>query len=193
MLQPNVAYLAAFRDGSVKIGTSTLKRRDERLTEQGAWLATIVASSTDGFAIRDLEDKITRDLGLPQSVSSRRKLRGLANPAANEVLRCRLTDHANYVGRLIQQLGDDRLSVMNVPWQSHAVADHVWDNVHKYGPSLNLGCHELNIRAASGRRVAFTRSGHGDVFVADLGPLMGTELELGDFDPVSIAVQDALF
>jgi hypothetical protein len=193
MVQPNVAYLAAFRDGSIKIGTSTLKRQQERLTEQGAWMAQVVATSTDGFAIRDLEDKVTRDLGLPQSVSGRRKVAGLANPTSNQLLENKLSELAIGVRRVITELGDDRLKTKSESWHSHAVTDSTWENVHAYAQNLKLGNHDLTVRAVSGRQIAFSRSGADDIFVADLGPLLGIELELGEFDPSPIPVQDSLF
>lgn len=43
--QPNELYLAAFRDGSVKVGTSTAPRLRTRLTEQGAWRARVVGTA----------------------------------------------------------------------------------------------------------------------------------------------------
>ena len=193
MLQPNVAYLAAFRDGSIKIGTSTAKRQQERLTEQGAWIARVVASSTDGLAIRVLEDTVTRRFGLPQSVSSRRKVAGLANPASNDMLEARIEELAAGVSEVISELEDDRLRPAEDRWESHAVNNELWDKVHLYGHSLTSGNHQLTVKAVSGRQIAFSRSGGADVFVADLGPLYGLELELGDFTPAPIAVQDALF
>ncbi len=193
MLQPNVGYLAAFRDGSIKIGTSTAKRQQERLTEQGAWVARIVASSTDGLAIRVLEDTVTKRLGLAQSVSARRKVAGLANPASDDMLESRLSDLSVAVAEIISDLNDDRLTVADDRWESGAIGNQVWDHVHLYGQSLTTGSHQLTVKAVSGRQIAFTRSGGEDVFVADLGPLMGVQLELGNFQPAPIAVQDALF
>ena len=193
MMQPNVAYLAAFRDGSIKIGTSTLKRQQERLTEQGAWIAEVVATSTDGFAIRDLEDKVTQDLGLPQSLNARRKVAGLANPMSNQLLEAKLSELGAAVGEVIAELSDDRLKHKSEKWFSQAVSDPIWDNVHSYGQNLKVGNHDLTVRAVSGRQIAFSRSGADDIFVTDLGPLMGLELELGEFAPSPIAVQDSLF
>lgn len=193
MLQPNVAYLAAFRDGSIKIGTSTLKRQDERLTEQGAWLAKVIATSTDGIAIRALEDQVTRQLGVPQSVSARRKVAGLANPASDDLLGAKLADLGEKAHNVLTDLDDDRLKPADQLWESQASGDPIWDNVHSYGHSLRIGSHQLRVLAASGRQVAFSRAEGSDVFVADLGPLLGLELELGEFQPAPIAVQDALF
>ncbi|MGI9642827.1 MAG: DUF2797 domain-containing protein, partial [Acidimicrobiia bacterium] len=89
--QPNLLYLAAFRDGSVKVGTTTAKRGDKRLVEQGAWTARFVTRADDGYAVRDLEDRVTTELGIAQSVSIGRKLDGMVTPV--------LTD------RLISELG----------------------------------------------------------------------------------------
>ena len=76
----NILYLAAFRDGSIKVGTSTGTRRHTRLIEQGAWRAIEVAEVSDGFAVRRLEDLVTERLTLPQAVATTRKLRGMVSP-----------------------------------------------------------------------------------------------------------------
>ncbi|MFV2040323.1 MAG: DUF2797 domain-containing protein, partial [Acidimicrobiales bacterium] len=78
--QPNLLYIAAFRDGSVKVGTTTEKRGHVRLLEQGAWRAVIVARADDGYVVRTVEDTVTAEVGLSQSVSIARKVEGMASP-----------------------------------------------------------------------------------------------------------------
>ena len=84
--QPNLLYLAAFRDGSTKVGTSTEKRLHTRLAEQGAWVARVVAWTPDGITVRLLEDLVTKRLELPQAVSASRKLGGLTQPVPEDRL-----------------------------------------------------------------------------------------------------------
>ena len=105
--QTNELYVAAFRDGSLKIGTSTGHRTAKRLTEQGAWRAVRVASVTDGFTVRLLEDLVTEKLGLTQSVAVKRKLQGMTNPLGDRLLDERLDPMVQEVHRLIGSL--DRL------------------------------------------------------------------------------------
>ncbi len=105
--QPNVLYVAGFRDGSLKIGTSTAHRAATRLAEQGAWQAVEVASVNDGFTVRRLEDLITDKLGLPQSVAIARKLQGMASPVGETVLVERLEATVADVHTLLGSL--DRL------------------------------------------------------------------------------------
>lgn len=191
--QANVAYIAAFRDGSMKVGTSTTGRHAERLAEQGAWLALTVASATDGIAIRKLEDQITHKLGVSQSVSGQRKVAGLANPRPDEVLLARLAELGADVAKLIPTLGDDRLQLSLNLWESPARGKALWKQLHAYPLDLRIGHHDLLVQGACGRIVAFSRRGSDDIFVADLGPLLGLELEIGDFTPDPVAVQEALF
>ena len=104
--QPNVLYLAAFRDGSVKVGTSTARRHHKRLTEQGAWRALVVATTTDGYAVRDIEDRVTAELEVPQPVSIGRKLDGMASPLPDHSLDEELAWRADQVRDLQQRMAD---------------------------------------------------------------------------------------
>ena len=191
--QPNELYLAAFRDGSIKVGTTTAARRNKRLAEQGAWRARIVASSTDGFAVRDIEDRVTTEYDLPQSVAIGRKLDGMVTPKADDALAAQLDRHALEVGDLVERMDDIRLEAASVDWCSPSGTDTTWSSVHKYPLKLESGNHDLEVLSACGRLVAIRRPGGGDIFVADLGRLYGIELEIGDFGSDELAVQDALF
>ena len=107
--QPNLLYLAGFRDGSVKIGTSTAVRIEKRLLEQGAWQARIVAEAADGYSVRIAEDLITTSLHIPQSVSASRKLAGLGRPLTDETLTARLEPLATEVTHLLTRQNDSRV------------------------------------------------------------------------------------
>lgn len=192
--KPNVAYLAGFRDGSIKIGTSTAPRLETRLLEQGAWLATTVALATNGFAVRMLEDLITSELGLPQSVTVTRKLRGLTDPRPDDSLVTKLAQWTQGVHRLIGELNDDRLNAANTEWMNPNASDESWSRVHPYPQRLDRGAHAFVIEKACGRSILLRRPGGTDSFVADIGQLFGVECTIGDdVVPDELTVQDSLF
>ena len=190
----NVAYLAAFRDGSIKIGTSTAPRLETRLREQGAWAARVVANAANGIAVRVLEDAATAELGLAQAVSIRRKLDGLAQPKTDDSLDRELSSWVAGVHRVISELGDDRLSPTDGRWDNPYRASLDWDGLHQYPNRLDRGAHDLEIAGAVGRAVRVERPGSGDRFVADIGQLFGYEITLTeDVVPDEVTVQDSLF
>jgi len=191
--QPNKLYLAAFRDGSIKVGTSTAPRLVERLHEQGAWVARVVADSDDGYAVRTLEDRISAELGLPQSVSIRRKLEGLQQPRPDRSLVDEIELWTDRVHELVDRSGEDRLSPASDDWRFEQADDPVFAGPHPYPLKLDSGTHDIELLAASGRAVVLGRPTTGDRFVADIRALFGFELPLGEFEPDPLAVQDALF
>ena len=204
--QRNILYLAAFRDGSVKVGTSTATRTAKRLAEQGAWQAVEVAAVGDGFAVRRLEDLVTEKLGLPQSVAVSRKLRGMASPLDEAALGDRLRPLVADVHGLLRSLdrlpgGDDATGAGDAPdvelcaehWRFPAADDDVWVGLHQYPARLDRGAHHIEVVAMCGRMAVLGRPGSADRFVADLGRLFGVELDLGRYEPDQLAVQDSLF
>jgi len=192
--KPNIAYLAAFRDGSVKVGTSTAPRLETRLREQGAWVARTVAHAADGLAVRILEDAITADIGLTQSVTIRRKLDGLTTPQAEATLDRELTSWVFGVHRVIDELADDRLTPANDLWENPLRGSPAWEGLHLYPHRLDRGAHNLELVDACGRAVRMVRPTGSDVFVADIGQLFGLEFTLADdVVPDEVSVQDSLF
>lgn len=193
----NVLYLAAFRDGSVKVGTSTASRRSTRLTEQGAWRAVEVAEVGDGFAVRRLEDLVTERLGLPQAVATTRKLRGMLAPRSDAELDARLTDRAAEVHALLAgdegQAAAEDATATDVRWASAEATDPAWDRPHPYPLALDTGQHHIRIEAMCGRLAAVSRPGGSDRFVIDIGRLYGREIEIGTFQSDEVTVQDSLF
>jgi len=192
--QPNRLYLAAFRDGSVKIGTSTLTRSQRRLEEQGAWLATFVAETVNGRVVRHLEDAVTEQLGLAQSVSAVRKLRGLVNPVGDATLRATLDEFAESVEtHVISRELASTVTSLAEPWR-HPMADHeALDGAIEYPLRVLRGSHDLELITAVGRHLVARRPGGADTFVFDPQPLFGVWLELGDYGSDEIAIQDSLF
>ncbi len=205
--QTNLLYIAGFRDGSIKVGTTTESRTQQRLAEQGAWRARLVARAFDGVAVRQLEDLVTELLGIPQAVSISRKLDGLAVSSENEAaerereLMATIASAAAKVRQVIDHAGDTRFEATDIDWQAPSHDHPVWHRVHRYPLALDEGAHQIEIVDAVGRAIAFRRSGtteprgsaSNDVFVADLGRLFGVELELGEHGSTEIAVQDSLF
>lgn len=191
--QPNQLYLAAFRDGSIKVGTSTLTRLQERLTEQGAWIAHLVALTSDGFAVRDLEDRVTAEVGLQQSVNISRKLAGLVRPVDDDALVSRLERHGQQVSKLIERMSDSRIQPSHEMWHNPVSAEQALQKPLRYPLKLRSGSHDLEVVAAVGRIAAVRRPDTIDVFVIDLQELYGIDLELGDFESDEIAIQDSLF
>jgi len=191
--QPNSLYLACFRDGSIKVGTSTAPRLTIRLAEQGAWLARVVASTTDGFAVRSLEDQVTVELGLPQSVSIRRKLVGLATPRPDEALVAELDRWTGLVHALIDARSDDRATKSSDDWAFGSATNPLWDSLHSYPLKLASGSHDIECMSASGRAVVLRRPGSDDHFVVDIQQLFGLVITPGDHIPDELSVQDSLF
>lgn len=202
--QTNVLYLAAFRDGSLKVGTSTAHRTDKRLREQGAWMASLVATVSDGFTVRRLEDLVTEKLGLTQSVAVKRKLHGMVNPLGEARLAQRLDEMVDEVHRLIGSMDrlpgsqDSRtiaetIELTDRPWGFPGSDSDVWDRLHQYPARLDAGTHHLEVVAVCGRMAVVARPGSDDRFIADLGQLFGVELDLGHYRPDPLAVQDSLF
>ncbi len=191
--QPNLLYLAAFRDGSVKVGTTTEKRRQKRLAEQGAWRAIIVARADDGYAVRVAEDAVTAGLGVAQSVSVGRKLDGMASPKPATVIEGLLGQMATDVRALLQDLDGPKLMALGEAWEFPGSEHSDWSGLHRYPLRLDSGSHDLEVSNACGRLVVLRRPGGADAFIADLGQLFGVELRLGHYESDQLAVQDSLF
>ncbi len=190
--QPNVLYLAAFGDGSIKIGTSTAERTNRRLLEQGALMAAVVAKADDGIVVRRAEDLVTEQLGITQSVAAGRKLRGLVTPMSPDRLSARLDDARERVHNLLDDGPSAGVASTFEPWVNPALSRVSAEKFFHYPADLRRDAHHLTIDYMVGRlAVGFGRS--GDRFVFDLGRIFGLEIEFGDFDPVELTVQDSLF
>lgn len=195
--QTNWIYLAAFRDGSLKVGTSSERRRYTRLQEQGAWKARFVAQARDGIAVRVAEDLITARLDISQSVSARRKRRGLATSVPDTQLDTRLAQSAEAVHHLLADATDDGtvqgVAVADEPWESAAVGQPVWDRLMDYPVHLGSGAHAVQVVEVCGRMLAVEQPRSGDRFVTDVAELFGFPIDVGDHEPDPIQVQDSLF
>ena len=183
----------------MKVGTSTVANAGKRLAEQGAWLARFVAETADGRIVRTLEDEVTEYTGLPQSVSARRKLRGLLSPVADVELEEHLAAEAQRaLDDVVLPNAGDRVTPLDprlrrVAWR-HPVAGHqALGTLIDYPLSVGRGRHDLVLQTAVGRHLIAGRPGGDDHFVFDPAPLYGLWREVGDFGSDEIAIQDSLF
>lgn len=197
LAKKNYLYLAGFRDGSIKVGTSTAHRREARLLEQGAWVAAVVAEANDGYVVREIEDHVTEFLQVSQSVSGSRKLSGHQDPVSDVELIAQLDGLAEKVRALADALADKRLTSVAETWSNPMrLREHA--AVVRYPLDPTVGAHDLEILDACGRIVFCSRTtveGARDpeVFTFDLGTLFGVELELGAFAPDEATLQTSLF
>ena len=113
MAQPHWLYLATFADGTTKVGTAAEPRKRSRLDEQGALIATYLAKSPDGRAVRYLEDALTRRLGLTQTVRAAAKLTALAE--LRDLAPARAA-HEQHLARAAEALAAMNIPAMLEPW-----------------------------------------------------------------------------
>ncbi len=73
--EPHIVYLTYFGQDKYKVGTTSYKRRYERLLEQGASRSLIIATGT-GKQVRKIEDSIGK-LGLYTLIQSSYKMKNL--------------------------------------------------------------------------------------------------------------------
>lgn len=162
-------------------------------------MALLVAETTNGIAVRSLEDLVTEVWSLPQAVSARRKINGLISPISDAELDLGLRTAARDVARLMERTPDDRVEPLATGddpgerWR-HPMADHpALANVLAYPLALTSGNHDLEVITAVGRALLVRRSFGDDVFAIDPAPLFGVELDMGDYGSDEIAIQDSLF
>lgn len=192
--QPNRLYLAGFRDGTIKVGTSTLSRAERRLREQGAWHARFVAEATNGRAVRVLEDAVTEQLDVPQSVAASRKRRGLVVPVDDLRLESDLDALAErVVTKVLERTPLPSVTTLDITWRNPLCGQAMVEGLVDYPLALDRGRHDLELVAAVGRLLLARRPAGDDVFVLDPAPLFGVWLEAGDFGSDEIAIQDSLF
>ncbi|MFE9367833.1 DUF2797 domain-containing protein [Streptomyces sp. NPDC006978] len=196
MAQPHWLYMATFADGTTKIGTAAEPRKRSRLDEQGALIATYLARSADGRAVRFLEDALTRSLGLTQTVRAAAKLMALAK------LRDLAPAHAahqQHLGRATEALSSMNVPATPEPWTPPGEGDllrtpEVGRALYPHDP--RSGEHGLTVLSCLGSQVLATANGEAEQapYLLDLGTLKGQRLVLGaQFSSPPAAVQSALF
>lgn len=89
-LEPHMVYLAHFGAGTFKVGMTHARRGIHRLLEQGARMGLLLAQFPDAHQARALEERMARELGVPETVRSARKRHLLGAPFAPAAVRSEL-------------------------------------------------------------------------------------------------------
>ncbi len=190
---PHRLYVAIFRDGSTKIGTTRGTSGGQRLVEQGAWFAKYVGHVEDGFLVRELEDLVSESLNLGQAVDTRKKISGHLRAKDDNELQKILEGVTLEVRKVLKAQNVEGYSLLNETWSNPAIEDPLWQDLVAYPATLTHGAHEFTIRSMVGRLAACTRTGMTEVFLLDLQTLLGRPLERGDFELDELALQVSLF
>ncbi|GAA3012900.1 DUF2797 domain-containing protein [Actinokineospora diospyrosa] len=194
MNQPHWLYLATFADGATKVGTAAEPRKHSRLNEQGALVATYLTTTPDGRAVRYLEDAITRDLRMPQTVRATTKLKALASLTSLAVAH---TAHAQHVTRVTDMLTATGNPTSLEKWVPPAEGNRLRAAGRSralYPHDLQDGEHGVTVTSCIGTQVLTTLSGDDEMdYVLDLGTLKGRRITLGPFTSPTAAVQGSLF
>uniref|UniRef100_UPI000462D553 DUF2797 domain-containing protein n=1 Tax=Arthrobacter sp. TB 26 TaxID=494420 RepID=UPI000462D553 len=195
LMQPHWLYIATFANGASKVGTAANLRKWKRLAEQGAVTARYVARADDGRVVRNLEDLVTRDAGVPQQIRSAAKAAALTGPAPAvelDALNCRL---AGVVRGLLSGAGGGGFEVVDERWLRPGLSDAVCGPAvrHAYPHELSTGAHGFRIDSLSGSVALAGLDGADLEFVVNLGQLKARTIELGDHGSDVPAVQEPLF
>lgn len=195
MAQPHWLYLATFADGTTKVGTAAAPRKHSRLDEQGALVATYLAESPDGRAVRILEDTLARRLGLTQTVRAAAKLKALA---AFRDMGPVHTAHKQHLEPAANALSDLNIPAVLEPWTPPSQGKllrtpHADRTPYPHDP--REGEHGLTVLSCVGSNVLASTDGDGELaYVLDLGALKGRRITLGtNFTSPPGVVQSALF
>ncbi|WP_415974209.1 DUF2797 domain-containing protein [Rhodococcus sp. 077-4] len=193
VMQPHWLYLAAFANGTFKIGTAADTRKWGRLAEQGAICAQYVAHADDGKAVRVAEDLVTESMGLRQAVRSAAKAASLCLPIDVDRLEAATAVRAEQVREMLTEAGIAGCTPIDERWIPPAGRDALSENVSRvaYPADVATGTHGLGIRTCVGQAVIATVD--DETYVADLAALKGRRIELGAFTSDLPAVQSALF
>ncbi|MFJ5984402.1 DUF2797 domain-containing protein [Lentzea sp. NPDC092896] len=193
MDQPHGLYLATFANGATKVGTAAEPRKQSRLDEQGAIVATYLTTSPNGEVVRRLEEAITARLAISQSVRAATKLKTLA---ALSDLSAATTSHEQAVTRAAGELAAMDVAVTFEQWTPPTEGDLLrapGGTRMLYPHDLREGAHGFTVLSCVGTQV-LVRLGESDVdYVLDLGSLKGRRVTLGSFASAAEAFQDSLF
>jgi hypothetical protein len=191
--QPHWLYLATFADGTTKVGTAAEPRKRSRLDEQGALFATYLAKAADGRAVRHLEDAITHDLGVPQTVPAAAKLQALADLRDLSTARAA---HDKAVARAAEALDDMNVPAVLEVWSPPAEGERLRTGGEwaLYPHDLREGEHGFTSLSCVGSQVLAALDSDEDMaYLLDLGALKGRRIVLGSFNSPNTVVQSTLF
>lgn len=194
--RPHRLYIASFSEKLHKVGTVIDGREDERLAEQGALVADIVARCADGWAIRRLEDAVSAEAGLPQSIRPSAKIAALAAPIDHAAIVARHSDVAHLAREIIAGVdGDDDVTVIESRWQSPTIASmDLSARRLPYPLDISVGEHGFVVRDCVGATALVTVDEDPDTtFVVDLSAIVDRRIMHGQFRTRLPALQDTLF
>ena len=191
--RPNYLYVAVFQDGSIKVGTSTADRIETRLHEQGAFLASIICETIDGFLVRSLEDIVTDELGIVQAISIKKKMNGLLQPLPRNEIGNTLENACAQVEELLNSLSLAGFTMVMKYWENSSLNSETWQLINHYPSSLRKGAHDLILADFCGRIAAFQRENDPSYYAVDLGELFGVVVEFGLFQADDLNIQGHLF
>lgn len=197
MSQPHWLYIATFAGGLSKVGTAAALRKRSRLDEQGPVCATYLAEVVDGRVVRRLEDALTRQAGLAQSVRGTRKLAALADLDLHHTQAA----HTEAVTAATEALGALGVPPSEEPWTPPAEASALLAPHDQqravYPHDLRNGHHGLRIEACAGSQVLARLSSDSATdavrYIADLNAAKGRRVLAGHFSSPETATQAALF
>lgn len=193
LMRPHWLYVATFAGGATKVGTAVDERKSARLDEQGPIFAHWVGLATDGLAVRDWEDRVSREVGIGQVVRPAVKVSGWAAPLDLAAL---ALAHRRTVARAVAHL--DTLP------EGNALAE-AWSNprdpetlVHKvireYPGTLDSGRHGFTVEQVWGPVALVRLEGDADtLWAVDLSAVVGHRVRLGSFVTALPEIQDELF
>lgn len=114
---PHWLYVATFPDGTSKVGTAHERSKVKRLDQQAVARASYVAHADDGFAVRRLEDAVTRTAELTQSKRVSSKYKAWLRPKdANELARIH-DEVAGRARRNLESWEDTDFTVVDEAWE----------------------------------------------------------------------------
>ncbi|GAA1022112.1 hypothetical protein Aple_064700 [Acrocarpospora pleiomorpha] len=199
MSQPHWLYVATFAHAVSKVGTAAAPRRRSRLDEQGPTWATYLAHVPDGRAVRMLEDALSRELGLTQTVRGTAKLGALADPDPARIHAA----HERVVDRAIAALADLGVSIVRDEWEPPGVSLALRSPQQQgeravYPHDLRHGEHGFLVESCSGSHVLARLSSDathpdGVRYVLDLNTLKGRRITIGDYTSPETILQGSLF
>ncbi|GGN24114.1 hypothetical protein GCM10011609_77410 [Lentzea pudingi] len=193
MDQPHRLYLATFAEGTTKVGTAAEPRKQSRLDEQGAIVATYLTISPNGEAVRHLEEAITARLKIPQSVRAATKLKALATQIDLSAV---TTTHEQHVTRAAGELTAMDVPVSLEKWTpptEGALLRAPGATRMLYPHDLREGEHGFTVLSCVGTQVLARLPASDIDYVLDLGALKGRRITFGNFTSAAEAFQDSLF
>lgn len=196
MSQPHWLYVATFTRTLTKIGTAAAPRKASRLSEQGPLCATYLAEIPDGRTVRELEDALSRELGITQTARRAAKLAVLERPDLDPVQQA----HNNLADRAIAALSRWNIPSARQEWQPPAESLALRSPQRHgqratYPHDLREGEHGFQAESCLGSiaLVRLTAEEEPDRFIADLSVLKGFRVIIGHFSSPPTLTQTSLF